>query len=366
MNWIENASHLIGFNKYKFEDINSTNNKIAGFDLDLTLIRPTNGKKFSDSVTDWEFFDDSKIKLKNYHNDGYKIVIITNQNGIGIGKVNKDVWKKKIELFASKIKIPFVIFAAMQKDEFRKPYTGLWNKYIKCDFATSFYCGDSAGLPKRRIKGQVIKKDISDSDLKFALNIGIKFMHRDEFIFGIKQDIIIDYPIDFNNIKYGKYSRFIPLDKQEMIIMVGYPGSGKSYYVKNYIVGNNKNYVRINQDTLKTKQKCLKVAESEIRNNKSVVIDNTNPSKDDRKLFINLAKKYNISCRCIHFITSKNISNHNNHYRGGKIVPKIAYNIFTKRYCKPSINEGFVDILEMDFVIDNDNCDMTKYKKYYI
>ena len=43
----------------------------------------------------------------------------------------------------------------------------------------------------------------------------------------------------------------------EVIIMVGSVGSGKSTFV----VNNLNSYVRINRDTLKTKEKCLAKAE---------------------------------------------------------------------------------------------------------
>ena len=42
-----------------------------------------------------------------------------------------------------------------------------------------------------------------------------------------------------------------------MIIFCGPPGGGKSTFWKNYLP----KYIRINRDTLKTKEKCYKVAE---------------------------------------------------------------------------------------------------------
>jgi len=42
-----------------------------------------------------------------------------------------------------------------------------------------------------------------------------------------------------------------------------------------------------------------------MKQGKSVIIDNTNPKKDDRKYFLDLAKKYNYKTRCFYFLTPK-------------------------------------------------------------
>lgn len=70
-----------------------------------------------------------------------------------------------------------------------------------------------------------------------------------------------------------------------MIIHCGSSSSGKSTFTVNHLP----DYERVNRDTLKTKEKCLKVAEEALKNKKSVVIDNTNPSSADRALYIKLA-----------------------------------------------------------------------------
>lgn len=69
-----------------------------------------------------------------------------------------------------------------------------------------------------------------------------------------------------------KIKEYFKDNDQEMIIMVGSPGSGKSTFIQNYL----KSYERINRDTLKTMKKCLDVAESHMKNGKNVVIDNQN------------------------------------------------------------------------------------------
>lgn len=368
MQWIIKDTYIIGTTG-SLEKLLKTSSKVAAFDLDDTLIKPSsldkNGKlnKFSVSDTDWQLYDNTiKEKLTNLYNDGYSIVIITNQNGISIGKIDKETWMEKICNFHDKIGIPITVLASIEKDKYRKPCTGLWDKYIKCDKKSSFYCGDAGGLPKRKINKMVINKDFSDTDLKFALNLGIKFIHRDEFIY----DTIlkIDIPKHPFMNTYGKYN-FVP-NTPEMIIMVGYPGSGKTYYSTNYICSNS-SYVHINRDTLKTPQKCYKECENSIKNGLSVVIDNTNPDKKSRAEYIKIAKKYNIKYRCIIFNTSNELSQHNNYYRsittGSSLVPSIVYNIYNKKYEKPEINEGYYNIEEMEFRFEDKN---EEYEKYYL
>ena len=74
--------------------------------------------------------------------------------------------------------------AALRSDQYRKPAVGGW-EYIKnqlfsgskIDMPSSFYCGDAAGRPKTATR----HKDFSDTDLKFAHNIGLTFKLPEEF-----------------------------------------------------------------------------------------------------------------------------------------------------------------------------------------
>ena len=56
----------------------------------------------------------------------------------------------------------------------------------------------------------------------------------------------------------------------------GAPGSGKSTFWKY----NLNTYERVNNDTLKTPEKCIKACEEAVKAGKSVVIDNTNKTKE--------------------------------------------------------------------------------------
>lgn len=50
----------------------------------------------------------------------------------------------------------------------------------------SFYCGDAAGRPKTATR----PKDFNDTDLKFALNVGLPFLTPEQFFLGEKDDSI--------------------------------------------------------------------------------------------------------------------------------------------------------------------------------
>ncbi|KAL6073730.1 DNA 3'phosphatase [Balamuthia mandrillaris] len=165
--------------------------------------------------------------------------------------------------------------------------------------------------------------------------------------------------------------------QQEMIICVGFPGSGKSYVFllfflllylpsslvssgpnkrtnthRTYVIKNlePKGYVRVNRDTLQTAKRCLDLCSSSLAAGKSVVIDNTNPSREARKPYLDLARQHNVPCRCLHFLTEENTARRLNQFRhrssGGKVacVPPMAYTIFRTKFEPPSVTEGFTEV----------------------
>ena len=67
-----------------------------------------------------------------------------------------------------------------------------------------------------------------------------------------------------------------------MVVMVGYPGSGKSTFCKCHL----KSYERVNLDDLKNYSKCVSLIESSLSAGKSVVIDNTCPDVATRKRLV--------------------------------------------------------------------------------
>ncbi|KAK7405330.1 hypothetical protein VNO78_06561 [Psophocarpus tetragonolobus] len=165
--------------------------KIAAFDFDGCLAK-TDVKRVGANA--WSLMHSSiPDKLQSLYNDGYKLVIFTNESNI-------ERWKKKrqaavdskigrLNNFIDKVKVPVQVFIAcgvgnsgkagqQLDDHFRKPKPGMWhlmeqhfNSGIAIDMDQSFYVGDAAGR----------KSDHSDADIKFAEAIGLKFYVPEEY-----------------------------------------------------------------------------------------------------------------------------------------------------------------------------------------
>jgi bifunctional polynucleotide phosphatase/kinase len=349
MIWNNNLPYLYG------ETINyKIKKKIASFDIDGTIITTKSGKVFPKDYTDWIFlYENTVIKLKEYYSKDYCIIFISNQGGLKTLE-RIDYWKKKINNIVKEINIPICVYASTNIYFYRKPLPTIWDiiKFEKILISNkSFYCGDAAGR----------KNDHNNTDYKFAMNCGIEFMTPEMcFLDKLKcDDCKLNYP-NLNEINYHSNYIFIPKKNKELIIIIGFPGSGKSTFFNKYVEPFE--YIRINQDTLKTKNKCISETEKYMIINKNIVIDSLNYTKKIRKQYINIANKYNYNIRCIVLKTSFEISKHNMLYRYYKSngieskIPDLVYNKMKKNLELPDINEGIGNIEYIDPIkpLDND------------
>lgn len=126
--------------------------KIAAFDLDTTLIETASGKKFPTGPTDWKFMKNVVNKLRSLDEEGFRIVIVSNQLGIPRGKPTEREFRGKVEAIASHLQVPLLLLASTMRDVYRKPCTGMWahlvdkeNGGVEADVDQSFYVGDAAG-----------------------------------------------------------------------------------------------------------------------------------------------------------------------------------------------------------------------------
>lgn len=286
-------------------------NKMAAFDYDWTLVCPKDGKTFPSNIGDWEWlYPNIPETIQKYYEDGFMIVIFTNQS---------KSWKhEQIQIVAKTLDIPVFIVVATEKNEY-KPNPILFNVLIgnnKINKDKSFFIGDAIGRTS----------DFSDSDKVFAENIGIP-CYCPEQIFHMKTEIV-EIPT-------------IPLtDEKQIIIMMGYSGSGKSTIAKN--ICQNESFIYIEGDLYKSSAKMIKASLEHIAQKKSIVFDATHSSSKKRQEYVELGKKYDYKVVCIHVSTSLEIAYKRNKLRNyEKYVPKIAYSVYSKHYEQPNELEGF-------------------------
>lgn len=147
MDYYERETLLV----YKYGS-QSPSEKIAGFDLDGTIIETASGKKFATNYSDWKLMPNVKQKLQQCHIKGFRIVIFTNQGGMARGKPTKDDFTKKISSIAETLEVPIIVFVAPGQDIYRKPCTGMWSHLLEREnldtepnLSLCFYVGDAAG-----------------------------------------------------------------------------------------------------------------------------------------------------------------------------------------------------------------------------
>lgn len=114
--------------------------KIAAFDMDGTLIKTKTGKVHPVETKDWQIaFPPAAQKLREQMEQGFKIVIMTNQAPVGSGRVNIDDFKKKIRAIVNKLQVPIQAFIATGRGYYRKPAIGMWEALITQVLPTSRY-----------------------------------------------------------------------------------------------------------------------------------------------------------------------------------------------------------------------------------
>ncbi|XP_015277223.1 PREDICTED: bifunctional polynucleotide phosphatase/kinase [Gekko japonicus] len=320
--------------------------KIAGFDLDGTIITTQSGKVFPTGPDDWKIlYPEVPRKLKQLLSEGYKVVIFTNQLGISRGRLRPEVFKAKLEAVVERLGIPVQAFVATGSGIYRKPVFGMWDHLCKkangdlsVSLSQSVYVGDAAGRPPNWAPGHK-KKDFSCSDrLKEAPFSLPDFDPR---------------ALDPKAQLYDPPDASLTSSSPELVLAVGFPAAGKSTFVKQHLVPAG--YAYANRDTLGSWQKCVAVCQSALQAGKSAVVDNTNPDLESRRRYIDCAKALGVPCRCFLFTASLEQAKHNNRFREmteKEHVPvnSIVLNTYKSNYVEPSLEEGFAEIIKIHFV----------------
>lgn len=360
--WINSSNYTFYDN---LSNTNLNNNKnIVIFDLDGTIIKTKSGKIFPTNKNDWIFNYDNVISVMN-NLENTIIGIISNQKGLKSDTQIKD-WQDKINNICKSVNFHFV-FASFKDDRYRKPMISSWD-FIKEKFknlnipnSNITYVGDAAGR----------EGDHSDTDLKFSLNCGFKFSTPEKF-FGSKvskQTLTITYPeltyytkTNFNNVSKEIINKFKENEKV-LVVMVGFPGCGKSYLRKLFI-NEYSNFKYTNKDDIKNKVINNNLVSKHDENIDFVIDDNTNMSLKNRKDLFKIYKShYKIG---IYFDYEIDLAMHLNFMRmywyGAELIKKVAYYTLNKNFDIPNEKE-FDMFVRLDKVIPDFNFETSM--KYY-
>jgi bifunctional polynucleotide phosphatase/kinase len=129
-------------------------------------------------------------------------------------------------------------------------------------------------------------------------------------------------------VYFGSSDPIEPSESQELVLLMGNPGSGKSTTAKALA---EKGYIHINQDVTKTKEKSMEAVDDALADDKSVVMDATHASEKDRALYEELANEFEIPFRIVWHIRDGRPFN----ALRNKPVPELAYANYTNSFVEP-------------------------------
>jgi len=301
--------------EYKFE---KKNKKIAAFSLFNTLIKTKSKETLPISIDDYNFvFDNVLDKLNYLLKKKYKIIIfisfIRNKNNSKALTYIKEIINN---IF------PFAYyFISTQNDIYKIPMCGLYIKFLKFNNSPSeiFYVGNNAGR----------ENDTNSDDINFAYNCNIRFLTDTQFFLDRKENVNVKLPAVCTS-KVNSISDIELFTKNTtIIVMQGYPSSGKSTFINDYI-----NYYKLTNKYIvlpnhrDEPRMFAKKYKDALDQNKMIFIDYTNSSKEIRRKYFEILPSY-YDAIGIRITTNKDLS----------------YNLNKQRYYNSHTDPKYVSVL---------------------
>ncbi len=94
---------------------------------------------------------------------------------------------------------------------------------------------------------------------------------------------------------------------QVILVLVGLPGAGKSFFASKLEKESSSQYVRVNQDSLGTRKKCEASCRQALSRGKSVIIDRCNFDATQREHWLAVGKEFGVPCECVVFNYDKEV-----------------------------------------------------------
>jgi bifunctional polynucleotide phosphatase/kinase len=293
----------------------------AIFDFDGTLVKPKDGRQFPRNVSDWQYLRPSVPATLRAHAATHTLVIVTDQS---------KPWK--VDMIHAVLadlalpELPTVVIGVKTQKPSTVHFTSAFPSFLP---SGSFYVGDAAGRPG----------DWSDRDKAFAQALSLPFKVPEE---------VFLMPAPAAPAAAASPSLTVqPAAHREVVIMCGYPASGKSTVART--VFESAGYHITSGDVHKTAAKMKKDALlSGLQAGKSVVFDSTAGTVEKRAEFIAFAKAHDLQVRVVWCQTPIEVAMEYNKERalaGGANVPAIAFYTFRKHFVAPSETERAVVVL---------------------
>ena len=140
----------------------------------------------------------------------------------------------------------------------------------------------------------------------------------------------------------------------EALIFCGAPGAGKSTFLKDQFFDT---HVRISLDLMRTRKRERLFLETALRAGQRLVIDNTNPTAENRRVYIEAAKAAHFLVVGYYFTAGFEETLERNNRRTGRArVPEAAIKSFLAKLERPRRSEGFdrlyqVSVQNSQFII---------------
>jgi len=140
---------------------------------------------------------------------------------------------------------------------------------------------------------------------------------------------------------------YYDIPDMDLVIFVGLQASGKSTFFREHFAASHehvsKDLFRNNKNPNRRQAQLIVDA---LRTGRSVVVDNTNPTLEDRRVLIGLGGEYGARIVGYFFDAGVRECIRGNEIREGKAwVPDVAIYATAKKLVAPSIEEGFDELL---------------------
>jgi predicted kinase len=129
----------------------------------------------------------------------------------------------------------------------------------------------------------------------------------------------------------------------QMILFIGLQAAGKSTFYQTHFA---ETHTLISKDLLRNNKRPARrqsqIAEEALQAGRSIVIDNTNPTREDREQLIRLGRQYGAEVIGYYFEPQVKLSLERNRLRSGPArVPDIVIFATRKKLVPPTHDEGF-------------------------